>query len=203
MAVTQEHPVGGAARRPHREDPHPGGHRRRHDPERARREPGHDRPLRHPGALPAGGSPTLASVVGSRSGGRFPGPHLNPPTHPPLTSLALRVRKAFLDKLAADGKTPQENLIGRFGVGFYSAFMVADRIDVLTSAGPGGGGAHRWSSTGDGQYTIRAAQQGEAPEQGTRMVLHLKEDAKYFSYRAEARRCAALLWCPCSLRAGV
>lgn len=95
--------------------------------------------------------------------------------------------QAFLDKLAADGKTPSENLIGRFGVGFYSAFMVADRIDVYTSAGAGGDGAHKWSSAGDGQYTIRQAQPDEAPEQGTRMVLHLKEDAKYFSFRAEVR----------------
>lgn len=100
--------------------------------------------------------------------------------------LSVLCKQAFLDKLSADGKAPTDNtLIGRFGVGFYSAFMVAEKIDVFTNSGEGL--PLKWSSAGDGQYSIRAAAPEEAPERGTRMVLHLKEDAKTFSYRAEAR----------------
>jgi molecular chaperone HtpG len=70
-----------------------------------------------------------------------------------------------------DGKLPPE-LIGQFGVGFYSAFMVADRIELVTRrAGAAAGEATRWISTGDGSYTIEPA---ERAEQGTTIALHLK-----------------------------
>ncbi len=85
----------------------------------------------------------------------------------------------FLEQAAADraeGKDPDLNLIGQFGVGFYSAFMVADRIDVYSlSAQPGHEPIH-WSSDGGG-FTV---QPGDRKVRGTRIELHLKEEAKEF-----------------------
>lgn len=66
--------------------------------------------------------------------------------------------------------TVLEELIGQFGVGFYSAFMVADRVTLVTRRA-GEQHATRWESTGDGQYTISAA---EKPTRGTAITLHLK-----------------------------
>jgi len=78
---------------------------------------------------------------------------------------------------AAGGDTGA-NIIGQFGVGFYSAFMVADRIDVYSrSAAPGGGGLC-WSSTGDGSYTIAEC---EGVARGTKVVLQLKDSARDFA----------------------
>jgi molecular chaperone HtpG len=75
----------------------------------------------------------------------------------------------------ADGR-PQVDLIGQFGVGFYSAFMVADRIDVTTRSAKDGS-AVLWSSTGDGGFTIAPAQRDS---RGTRIELHLRDDAKEY-----------------------
>ncbi|MEZ4449431.1 MAG: molecular chaperone HtpG [Nannocystaceae bacterium] len=78
------------------------------------------------------------------------------------------------------GQTGDVNLIGQFGVGFYSALMVADRIDVYTrSAHPGHHAVH-WSTTGDGTFTTGPASRDQ---RGTRIELHLKEDAKEFAER--------------------
>jgi len=63
-----------------------------------------------------------------------------------------------------------EELIGQFGVGFYSAFMAADKVTLLTRRA-GEQQATRWESTGDGQYTITNA---EKPTRGTSVTLHLK-----------------------------
>ena len=80
-------------------------------------------------------------------------------------------------KAKAEGKSPDVQLIGQFGVGFYSAFMVADRVDVHTrSAKPGQEGVH-WSSTGDGSFTMAPS---DKEGRGTRIELHLKDDAKEF-----------------------
>lgn len=76
----------------------------------------------------------------------------------------------------ADGK-PQVDLIGQFGVGFYSAFMVADRIDVTTRSARPGSAAVVWSSTGDGGFTLAPAMRDE---RGTRIELHLRDDAKEY-----------------------
>lgn len=72
---------------------------------------------------------------------------------------------------AAEGATgvPPE-LIGQFGVGFYSAFMVASEIELVTRKA-GEAGATRWRSTGDGSYTVEDA---ERPEHGTTITLHLR-----------------------------
>ena len=72
------------------------------------------------------------------------------------------------------------NIIGKFGVGFYSAFMVSDRVDVFSSVGDGVG--HRWSSAGDGEYVVAPCEIGDgddrAPPRGSRIVLHVKESEK-------------------------
>jgi molecular chaperone HtpG len=68
------------------------------------------------------------------------------------------------------------DLIGRFGVGFYAAFMVADQV-VVTSRKAGSNKTHSWTSDGLGTFTIEDA---EKTPRGTRITLHLKDDAKDF-----------------------
>jgi molecular chaperone HtpG len=74
---------------------------------------------------------------------------------------------------AQDGNA--EDLIGQFGIGFYSSFMVADRVEMVTRKAGTGEGVH-WESTGEGTYTLEPV--ADAP-QGTAITLHLKpEDAE-------------------------
>ncbi len=80
---------------------------------------------------------------------------------------ALAERKGKAEEVSAE-------LIGRFGVGFYSAFMVADRVELLTRKA-GESEAWRWESTGDGTYTI---EESARPEHGTTVTLHLKETSE-------------------------
>ena len=69
-------------------------------------------------------------------------------------------------------------LIGQFGVGFYSAFVVADRVTVLSRrAGAAAAEGVKWESDGQGEYTLEAA---ELPERGTTVILHLKPDEDEF-----------------------
>ena len=104
-----------------------------------------------------------------------------------LGTIARSGTRAFMDKLTAakDAESPQ--LIGQFGVGFYSAFMVADKVEV-TSRRAGTDLAHRWSSDGLGTYAIEAVALDDAPAQGTRVVLHLKEDATQYTERHAVER---------------
>ncbi|MFZ5637918.1 MAG: molecular chaperone HtpG [Pseudomonadota bacterium] len=90
-----------------------------------------------------------------------------------LGTVAHSGTKRFLDTLAA-GQKVDAQLIGQFGVGFYSAFIVADRIEVI-SRRAGHGDAWRWRSTGDGQFTLEPAP-ADTPR-GTALRLHLREDA--------------------------
>ncbi|MFP5020408.1 molecular chaperone HtpG [Pseudonocardia phyllosphaerae] len=76
---------------------------------------------------------------------------------------------AKLEEAGGDAES-QRNLIGQFGVGFYSAFMVADRVELTTRKAGTSEGVH-WSSDGEGSYTIEPAD--DAP-QGTAVTLHLK-----------------------------
>src|SRR5215213_2554113 len=92
-----------------------------------------------------------------------------------LGTIARSGTKAFMDRIAAAQGSEGAQLIGQFGVGFYSAFMVADRVDVV-SRRAGTDEAVIWSSDGQGSYTIAPAALDEAPARGTRVVLHLKED---------------------------
>ena len=93
-----------------------------------------------------------------------------------LGTIARSGTRAFMERIAASKDAEGSQLIGQFGVGFYSAFMVADRIEVL-SRRAGTDAAALWSSDGLGAYTIQPVDTAETPARGTRVVLHLKEDA--------------------------
>ena len=96
-----------------------------------------------------------------------------------LGTVARSGTRAFVDRLAqaADGA----GLIGQFGVGFYSAFMVADRIEVI-SRRAGASEAWVWRSSGEAGFEITPAteQQAARVPRGTEVILHLKEDAKRY-----------------------
>ncbi|RYE69297.1 MAG: molecular chaperone HtpG [Rhizobiaceae bacterium] len=99
-----------------------------------------------------------------------------------LGTIARSGTKAFMDQIAAGKDREGSQLIGQFGVGFYSAFMVADKVDV-TSRRAGSEDAAVWSSDGLGTYTINEAEPEAAPARGTRVLLHLKEDAADYVQR--------------------
>lgn len=106
-----------------------------------------------------------------------------------LGTIASSGTKAFLDKLGAsegEGKVAPE-LIGQFGIGFYSAFMVASQVEVF-SRRAGEAGAHVWRSEGQGIYTIEPVDPAQAPVHGSRVVLHMKEEALEYleTYRIES-----------------
>ena len=95
-----------------------------------------------------------------------------------LGTIAHSGSKAFASALKNAGKGGDATLIGQFGVGFYSAFMVAEEVKVYTHSWRGEGEHLVWSSTGVGTYTIE-----DAPDQdrGCRIVIRLKEDARDFA----------------------
>jgi molecular chaperone HtpG len=104
-----------------------------------------------------------------------------------LGTVAKSGTRAFIEKLteSKDGA----GLIGQFGVGFYSAFMVADRIEV-TSRRAGAAEAFVWTSTGGEGFEIAPASEEQAARvpQGTEIVLHLKDDAKRYLEAHEIER---------------
>ena len=87
-----------------------------------------------------------------------------------LGTIAKSGTREFLAKLEAAQKSDVSQ-IGQFGVGFYSSFLVADRVEVVSRAA-GASDAWKWSSEGTGGFELAPA---ERPEQGTSIVLHLKE----------------------------
>jgi molecular chaperone HtpG len=95
-----------------------------------------------------------------------------------LGTIARSGTKAFLERLEADAKK-DSNLIGQFGVGFYSAFMVADRIEV-TSRKANEDSAWKWSSDGKDTYEIESAVRDT---QGTTVLLRLTEDGLEYANR--------------------
>jgi molecular chaperone HtpG len=95
-----------------------------------------------------------------------------------LGTIAKSGTAEFFGKLTGDAQKDSA-LIGQFGVGFYSAFIVADRVEVLSrKAGQSAGAGVRWSSTADGEFTVETV---DRAERGTQVILHLKEDAKDFA----------------------
>lgn len=92
-----------------------------------------------------------------------------------LGTIARSGTGAFLETLK-EGSKGDLGLIGQFGVGFYSAFMVADKVEVLTRKA-GEDQSWLWTSDGKGEFTIEPADRSES---GTTVVLHLKKDAKEF-----------------------
>jgi len=105
-----------------------------------------------------------------------------------LGTIARSGTKAFLDRLAADGPDKQaaeaQALIGQFGIGFYSSFMVADEVVVETRRA-GEGEAWRWSSDGKGSYTITALPLDVAPTRGARVTLHLNAESESYAEAAK------------------
>ena len=90
-----------------------------------------------------------------------------------IGTIAKSGTREFFQALTGDQRK-DATLIGQFGVGFYSAFIVADRVDLTTRrAGLATEDTVRWSSDGRGQYTLEAA---ERPGRGTTVVLHLRDD---------------------------
>ncbi|VVT15242.1 Chaperone protein HtpG [Sphingomonas aurantiaca] len=104
-----------------------------------------------------------------------------------LGTIARSGTKAFMDRIAASSGSEGAQLIGQFGVGFYSAFMVAAKVDVV-SRRAGADTASVWSSDGLGTYTIAPVDVAQAPARGTRVVLHLLEDATSFTDRYTVER---------------
>jgi len=94
-----------------------------------------------------------------------------------LGTIAKSGTKAFMEKLSGDQKADSQ-LIGQFGVGFYSGFIVADKITVETRrAGAPASAGVRWISGGTGDFEI---EQIERAQRGTSIILHLRDDAEEF-----------------------
>ena len=108
-----------------------------------------------------------------------------------LGTIARSGTRAFMERVAAAREGAKEGegaqLIGQFGVGFYSAFMVADKVDVFSRRAGADVAAH-WASDGLGSYTIQLVDPAEAPARGTRIVLHLKEEAASYAEQFTAQR---------------
>ncbi|GFZ82393.1 chaperone protein HtpG [Pseudohongiella nitratireducens] len=95
-----------------------------------------------------------------------------------LGTIARSGTAQFLESLSGDQKKDSQ-LIGQFGVGFYSAFIVADKVEVLTrKAGSNTNEATLWTSTGESDYTLATS---EKAERGTTITLHLREDCNEFA----------------------
>lgn len=96
-----------------------------------------------------------------------------------LGAIANSGTRAFLEKLGKDGESKGASLIGRFGVGFYSVFMVADLVEVATRRA-GADEAWLWTSQGKGTYAIAPLALEGAPPVGARVTLHLNAESDEF-----------------------
>jgi molecular chaperone HtpG len=93
-----------------------------------------------------------------------------------LGKIAQSGTRNFVQALG-DG-TADVNLIGQFGVGFYSSYLVANRVEVITKSMQEGAKQYKWQSTADSSYTIEEDTEGEPiVGSGTRLILHLKDEA--------------------------
>lgn len=104
-----------------------------------------------------------------------------------LGTIARSGTRAFMERIEAAKAGEGAQLIGQFGVGFYSCFMVADKVDVI-SRRAGAEEAWLWSSDGKGSYSVSPVELAEAPQRGTRIALHLMEDAKTYTSRWTVER---------------
>ena len=99
-----------------------------------------------------------------------------------LGTIARSGTKRFLEGLSGDS-AKDALLIGQFGVGFYSAFIVADRVTVLSKRADGA--AVRWDSDGEGTYEIQGS---DKADRGTEVIMHLREEDKEFLEGARLRQ---------------
>ncbi|MBQ9801895.1 MAG: molecular chaperone HtpG [Clostridia bacterium] len=90
-----------------------------------------------------------------------------------ICSIALSGAVDFIKQYGSDAdNTAKDGIIGHFGLGFYSAFMVSDRVEIHTRSHTGAPAVH-WTCTSDGDYEMEA---GEREETGTEVILHIDED---------------------------
>jgi len=101
-----------------------------------------------------------------------------------LGTIAHSGTKAFLQKLKENGGG-NENLIGQFGVGFFSVFMVADEVKFFTRTWRPEGESLCWTSDGNGAYTIEPT--AEALPRGSRLVIRLKDEFKDFAKKDKVK----------------
>ncbi len=92
-----------------------------------------------------------------------------------IGTIAKSGTREFFSKLSGD-QAKDANLIGQFGVGFYSSFIIADKV-TLTTRRAGSNEAVQWESKGEGDYTLESV---EKPSRGTEVVLHLREGEDEF-----------------------
>jgi molecular chaperone HtpG len=96
-----------------------------------------------------------------------------------LGKIAQSGTRAFVQALGEG--TADVNLIGQFGVGFYSAYLVADKVTVVTKSMQDPTKAYQWESEADSSYSIQEASSDEIEgSSGTKLILHLKEDASTY-----------------------
>lgn len=101
-----------------------------------------------------------------------------------LGTIAQSSARAFVEQAKQTNKATASEIIGQFGVGFYSVFMVADKVTVVSRSYRPEAEAAQWESSGGEHYTVGPAEQ---ESRGTTITVHLKEDAKEFaqSWRLE------------------
>lgn len=102
-----------------------------------------------------------------------------------LGTIARSGTKAFLEGIA--DKSEGSRLIGQFGVGFYSAFMVADKVTVV-SRRAGSNAANAWESDGLGSFSVKPVDLADAPAHGTRITLHLNAESKDYAEEMTVER---------------
>ena len=100
-----------------------------------------------------------------------------------LGTIAHSGTKAFLEKMKEGGDNA--DVIGQFGVGFYSAFMAADKVEVATHSWDNGTGGHTWSSDGATGYSI---DENADAKRGCSIVVHLKEGMEEFATEARIKQ---------------
>jgi len=99
-----------------------------------------------------------------------------------INQIAFSGAREFVEKYKDKGEDQQ--IIGHFGLGFYSAFMVASQVEIITLSHQEGAEAARWVSSGDTQFEIT---QTEKAERGTDIVLHIAEDSAEFLDKSRIR----------------
>ncbi|XP_050363008.1 heat shock protein 75 kDa, mitochondrial [Nymphalis io] len=95
-----------------------------------------------------------------------------------LGTIARSGSKSFIEEIKKQGAEEASSIIGQFGVGFYSAFMVAEKIEVFTRSSIEGSHGYKWSSDGSGSYEI---QEVDGVPIGTKIIVYLKTDCREFA----------------------
>ena len=98
-----------------------------------------------------------------------------------LGTIAHSGSKAFLEKISNSQNQDGKNIIGQFGVGFYSAFMVSDTVEVITKSFKPNEKAYKWSSSGDGSYEISEVNEDVGFQSGTKIIMNLKKESDEFA----------------------